>query len=812
MRQHFVGVLLLAGITAAAIGVLDAQQAPSPEELLGKGLHQEQVQGNCKAAITTYKTVAEHPRVKKATAGRALLQLAGCYERLGRPEARAAYQRVLASAPADSAAYAAARAKIVPAQSANDDPFSGRNIDGYFKDASMITPSPSGTSVAYTKPKAGRSTLILGESTPITALYLRDLSNGQERLLVDPGDRLEVLNRIVWSPDASQIAYSVQLDSVAHPVKDGWAFDLRVVDAQRGESRTIVRAQSGRSWFINWSPDSSALAFETPNTTTQARQLTVWTRADGASRVLGTMQKDPRAPAATIAWSPDGNQVAFIADGTASDTLTVASRKDGTSIALRLPPFPAGARLQLGAWNVNGEISVIHQIPQVGNDFYMVPADQRPFRKTCEGRAPSGGDACQAPDAFNSFTVVRRIKSEAGRTYLKDLATGAERALTDASVFEQPVLLPARNGKLIAFRSDREGDFGVYVAPVDRLPVRHPLKIARLDSATSQASGWWTPDGLVLNLSRQDSNVYRVNIDPATGRPTGPPQRLTQDSPQNSGGSPSQDGKRIAYRVWNRQAGVAMMDANGANERLILPIAPGALFATAAQIGWRSPTELVLHPGRVTGKPGISTLNLQSGMRQLLAQPDIDGAGLQYVAAADEIVYWRLDKKSDAGTEIWARSVKTGSDRLVAKTRRNSVFYAVDDRLTRVFYTTADETTPDGKPVPVELRVVNVETGEDKLLASLADSKGSWNVMPVAGHARHLLYRDDEKALRVIDIESGQSWALLTEPLKGIELDGNGEWAPDGSYVFFTGFSERRSERRQWTGLTYDAVSKLTRR
>src|SRR5436190_17506276 len=153
MRQHVIRVVLLAGMAATAIAVLDAQQPATPEELLGKGLHQEQVQGNCKAAIATYKTVAEHPRVKKATAGRALLQLAGCYERLGRPEARPTYQRVLQTAAAGSPAYSAANAKLPAAQAPQEDKLAGKNIDAYFKDAKAITPAPSGMLVAYTRPK-----------------------------------------------------------------------------------------------------------------------------------------------------------------------------------------------------------------------------------------------------------------------------------------------------------------------------------------------------------------------------------------------------------------------------------------------------------------------------------------------------------------------------------------------------------------------------------------------------------------------------------------------------------------------------------
>ena len=801
------------GLLAAAIALFttapSARQTSSPEELLGKALHEEQIEKNCTAAIGTYKMVADHPRASRTTASRALLQLAGCYERLGKPEARATYQRVLAYAPAGSPAHSAARAKVGPTQGAVDDPLAGRNIDAYFKDAILVTPSPQGTLVAYLKPKPGRMTLILGEQTPIAALYVRDLSSGQERRLFDPGDEPEIVGRIVWSPDGAQIAYSVQLDSTAHPVKDAWAFDLRVVSVKSGESRTIVRASAGRSWFMNWSPDSAALAFETPNAKTQARQLTLWMRGDGTIRVLGTMRKDG-VPVETVAWSPDGERIAFIPDGADAAALAIASRKGGSPVALRVPPAPAGGRLRLGAWTVTGEIVVIHNRPKIGNDFYMVPADGRPFRKVCEGRGLSGGDGCQSVDAFHNFIVVRNTTSEGGRSLLRDLATGKERPLTDSPVLEQPLLLPGRNGKLIAFRSDRDGDFGIYVAPVDRLPVRNPVRIARLDSAASTAGGWWTPDGLVLNMSRNDSNIYRVDVNPSTGRPSSPPQRLTQDSPDNAGPAPSPDGKRIVYRVRGRQHGIAIMDANGANERLIASIPPDMLLTVAAQIGWRSPDEVVLHAGRTTGKPSFSILNLQTGTRQQLAQPDLQGSGLRYVATTDEVLYGRLDRGEWAtGRETWARSLKTGADRLIGPGAPYTTWSEITEDLSRVFYSTADDNVGDGKPVPAELRVVNLKTGDNNVLLSFADAKGTDSVRPLAAYGNYLLYRDADKVHRIMDLESRQSWPLLTEDLKAVNPDlVDVRWAADGSYIVFSGFSQR-SERRLWTGLTYDAVVKL---
>ena len=81
-----------------------------------------------------------------------------------------------------------------------------------------------------------------------------------------------------------------------------------------------------------------------------------------------------------------------------------------------------------------------------------------------------------------------------------------------------------------------------------------------------------------------------------------------------------------------------------------------------------------------------------------------------------------------------------------------------------------------------------------------------------SSYGKFLLFMDPDKVQRIINVETLESWPLLSEPLQGVELYGYGaKWAPDGSYILFNAFSQR-SERRQWTGLTYDAVTKLIRR
>lgn len=813
--------VVVALVACAGVAAQQRGQEASAEELLGKGLHQEQVEGDCRTAVTTYKEIPSRPGAKPDTVGRALLQLGGCYEKLGRPsEAQAAYRQIVQVVPSTSPTYSSARAKLAPRQEAAGDPLSGRVIDSYFQNASRVTASPTGRYVAYTKPKPGRSTLILGEKTDISMLYVRDLSGSEERVLFDPRDRTELISRILWSPDESAIAYVVRSAQSETPRREakfqGMLRDLRVVNVQTAATVTVAAGKASLD-SVQWSPNSQHLAldrrdvdFSKPASDQGPLTVAVWDRSTGTMRDVGlALQGRTGQPTAGLGWSPDGNRLAYVAADSGGKHVTIAPRAGGNPSAVALPSSPDGARVRLGGWHANGELIVIQNITGTGNDFYMVPTNGGVPRKVCEGRGASGGDGCTAPNTTNGFMVSRR-NSEGGRAFLRDLVTGTEQALTDAAVLEQPFLLPSKGGKLIAFRSDRDGDFGVYLAPVDQLPARKPLRIATLDSPTSSASGWWTPDGLVLDLLRSDANIYRVDVDPKTGKPTSAPRRLTHHGADNQAASPSPDGKQIAYRLRDRQTGIGLMDANGTNERLLHKVPPDLLLSQFAAIGWRSRTELLLHGGRVQGKSNFSTVNTETGQWSVLSQPDIHGAGLGYISTTQEVFHWKLDRPEDgSGGEVWARSIATGKDRMVHKAQGRAQFFTMTKDGSGLFYSTANDSVAEGQPVPAQIHMVDLKTGQERLVLSFPNSKGAWNVAALDAWDRFLLYQDPDKRPRILDLTTEQSWPLLSEDLGEVTVgDLTGTWSPDGSYVLFTGFSER-TERRQWTGLTYDTVVKL---
>jgi hypothetical protein len=85
--------MLVIGLTVTLVAF--GQKNDSPEALLGEGLHQEEVEANCKEAVRIYQKVTEQKNAPRNAMARAQLHIGICREKLAQSEARAAYQEVV---------------------------------------------------------------------------------------------------------------------------------------------------------------------------------------------------------------------------------------------------------------------------------------------------------------------------------------------------------------------------------------------------------------------------------------------------------------------------------------------------------------------------------------------------------------------------------------------------------------------------------------------------------------------------------------------------------------------------------------------
>jgi Tol biopolymer transport system component len=108
---------------------------------------------------------------------------------------------------------------------------------------------------------------------------------------------------MIWSPDGSRIAYSIQ--------NPGGVSNLYVRAADGGGSdEPLVESEGMHKWYPSWTPDASMLVFHTNDPETQARDL--W-YVDAASGETGVLVDDDGIQA-LARLSRDGRFVAYQSD------------------------------------------------------------------------------------------------------------------------------------------------------------------------------------------------------------------------------------------------------------------------------------------------------------------------------------------------------------------------------------------------------------------------------------------------------------------------------------------------------------------
>src|SRR4029450_6606334 len=92
LAQRFCIAAIAAMLTVVSPAM--AQKVSESELLYREALHKQQVEGDLASAIKLYQNLASSKTADRAVKAKALLQLAACYEALGR-QAESVYQQIV---------------------------------------------------------------------------------------------------------------------------------------------------------------------------------------------------------------------------------------------------------------------------------------------------------------------------------------------------------------------------------------------------------------------------------------------------------------------------------------------------------------------------------------------------------------------------------------------------------------------------------------------------------------------------------------------------------------------------------------------
>ena len=324
-------------LTLCAGLLAQSQPAASPDVLIRQALQRDQVDGDPVGAIGLLKSlVARHPN--DPLVPRALLQMAGIYERLGRPEARETYQTLLLKYAdvADVAATARDRLAALtrraggPTETEYPVPPEAVDLGGAV--------SPDGRFISFVD-----DTFVAQEAgNGVGNLGIWDLNTGLTRLVTrSPGWEEGHVRESIWSPDGQTLAYrwfNRQSNN----------YEIRTVAINGGAPRTVYIDEGQEPGVVpfSWSPDGATLAvvrlWGPPTARRGGRthhELATLTIAHGEIRVLKAFD-GPQVPRRAL-FSPDGGCLIYdwpSSEASTSRDIFTLSIADSSEVPLVVDP------------------------------------------------------------------------------------------------------------------------------------------------------------------------------------------------------------------------------------------------------------------------------------------------------------------------------------------------------------------------------------------------------------------------------------------------------------------------------------------
>ena len=545
---------MAAVMTAGGAQVRGVQQPDdlSADALLGAALHQEEVEGNLEAAIATYQELLARPGTSPALAANALVRMAACYETLGRPEARGAYEQVLRDYADQAEPVAAARARLAALEVEATQPSAALHTE-------LLWTTDRGVSAQGGVSQDG-SLMTYVDWSDLGNLAIHDFATGESRRLTHTADNGSLFadnSRI--SPDGEQVVYGwcctgsgdgrtelrllslegdqraprtvwSPADGNSASVQDWFPSGDRVVavvsgsyqnpgtqqiitvSTDDGQVQQILSVEWGRNLPVRVSPDGRYLAYSRAASREVPAHDIFLVAVDGSSESTVVQHgADDRL----VGWGQGGTQLLFNSDRTGQSGLWAQRVQDAQPVGeprLLVPNVRAGG----GAANFMG-------LTRDGTLHYVVNINERRL-KTAELDLTTGKFLRQPVDAVERFL---------GRNHWPTFSPDGE---TFAYVSTRP-----GGTTPIVFRSLKTGE------ERDLLP----LGLQGVERLR------WSPGGPITVIGRDDRGRRgRFVVDVATGqtRPLGEPEEpagfLTPDGTE---GILTPDGMQILHRASGEQ-------------------------------------------------------------------------------------------------------------------------------------------------------------------------------------------------------------------------------------------------------------------
>jgi Tol biopolymer transport system component len=594
-NRSFTGAAALAACGWLATATVFTQGNNASAQLRA-AMHRETVQGDVKGAITEYRRIADGS-ADRAVQAQALLRLGAAYEKLGRPEARATYERVVSTYSDQPKAATAAKARLAKVSGsavvkrAQADVTPRRVAEGV--EANLLDVTPDG--------RWAVGTVRRGYSR--WDVVIRDLTTGAVRVLV-PGDTWRSGSQPRISDDGSQVAYT-------WTEGDGTLTAIRIVGTQPGATpRTVVSRSDINFVVLDWAPDGKSVlvavgsfAGEVQFTGRIAHDLAWLDLASGALRAIRHFEgRQQFAVVMAPRVSPDSRYIALLSkpDATSTDTYVEVVDTDGQQAAALVAT--AGMRRSL-MWTPDGGHLLYLEGDYTNSSLWAVPVragqrageptmlqkafDGTPLGVAADGsllshRTDGGGNYLylldRRPSAGAQVSKVKTLSgggtfskdgitlayitgdSGNGHLIVRDLASGRERTYPHPTLRPQRPIWSEDGGTLLVTTTrgqqfDPLGD--QVISSIDLRTGTYTDLFQRAEGGYRRSRGPLSPDGKTMYMARMNQERTAIADLVARDLATGEERVITAidagpSGDPDAGIALSPDGRTLAIMVWNK--------------------------------------------------------------------------------------------------------------------------------------------------------------------------------------------------------------------------------------------------------------------
>jgi serine/threonine-protein kinase len=516
-----------------------------------------------------------------------------------------------------------------------------------------------------------------------------------------------------------------------------------------------------------WSPDGKRLVFS--RTEGGYRNLFLKSYPGGEETQLTKGQRDDIQPA----WSPDGKTIALVRSNTASGKLEpsdVLGWYDGGDVWKVDVASGQEALLVSGAFNPSWSPDGAHLAVDAGisgaHRIWVTDANGRNSRQVTNDSSEVVVHMSPDWSPDGKRLVFRRLQQQKSDIVVVDLATGRTTWVTHDDVVDvNPAWSPS--GRFIYFSSLRGGGLNLWrvaVSPTGE-PRSSPEQLTTGAGDDLEIS--IAPDGkrLAFSIFRIEADLWRLPIDPVTGRTTGQAEQVIATTRVESRGAWSPDGKTIAFNSDRNGDMNLWLHSEGESDRQITH-GPGGDY----QPNWSPDGKVLAFFSSRSGRNDIWTVQVADGALKRLTSDT--GIHINPFFSPDG-KYIAYHEDRDGRFQLWVMNADGSNQHQLSSDGAAGHFV---------------RWSADGKsiifraepPGGTQILSVNVETGA---ATRLPDVAGGAHISFSPDHS-HILDVKGHKTVWITPMDGSQPYQIFEFPDPAIRID-YPVWSPDGHYALF---------------------------